>query len=213
MEFLEYASMGFFVVLLGTLFIFGELLVKVKGLFALLGIGLMTFYFNYHIVEGTTGLWIVILYLLGLSLIVFDGKVSNDGTIALLGLVLMILGLALPTPNLVYGALVSFGFLVGAFSSLLFLKVLPRRNIWSKVTLKDRLTGDLGYNSINENYASLIGKNGITKTPFRPIGTIEVEGSMYSATSDGQWLDANVPIVVVSVDGTRIVVRKKEDSE
>ncbi|MGO4887184.1 NfeD family protein [Anaerobacillus sp. MEB173] len=208
MEFLQIASMGFLVVLLGTLFLFGELLVKVKGLFGLLGVAIMTFYFSYHLVDGGTGLWIVLLYVLGLILIIFDGKVTNDGNIALLGLVLMILGLAIPTPNFIYGALVTFGFLLGAFGSLLFLKVLPPRNLWSKMTLKERLTSDLGYNSMNESYRTLVGKKGRTITPFRPTGNIDIEGKNYSATSDGQWLEANVEIEVVSVDGTRIVVKK-----
>ncbi|OLO26953.1 hypothetical protein BTR23_21540 [Alkalihalophilus pseudofirmus] len=210
MDILNIASMGFLVVFLGTLFLFGELLVKSKGIFGILGIGIMAVYFSHHLGGGETGIWVILLYITGLVLIVVDGKVISDGTIALLGIVLMILGLAVPAPSFVYGALVAMGLVLGAAASLLFLKVFPSRKLWSKMTLRDRLTGELGYNSINDNYKDLVGKRGKAVTPFRPIGTIEVEGKQYSATSENNWLTEGTMIEVISVDGTRIVVKKVE---
>jgi membrane-bound ClpP family serine protease len=105
------------------------------------------------------------------------------------------------------------GFIIGGFSSALFLKVFPSRNLWAKMTLKDKLTSDLGYNSINEEYHQLIGKQGRTISSFRPTGTVEIEGEQYSATSGGHWIEANTNIVVMSVDGTRILIRPIEDSK
>ncbi|WP_144449490.1 NfeD family protein [Halalkalibacter nanhaiisediminis] len=210
MEWLDSASIGFLVVFLGTLFLIGELLVRAKGLFAILGIAIMAMYFSYHL-SGDVGLWVVLLYVIGLALIIIDGKVITDGTVAIIGVVLMIIGLAVPAPNMIYGVLVSMGFLLGGFSSALFLKVFPSRNLWAKMTLKDRLTEDLGYNSINESYSKLVGKQGRTLTPFRPTGSVEIDGQQYSATSGSQWLEANIEIVVTSVDGTRIVVKKVEE--
>ncbi|WP_209125387.1 NfeD family protein [Alkalihalobacillus sp. BA299] len=210
MEVLNIASIGFLVVFLGTLFLIGELLVKAKGIFGVLGIGIMAVYFSYHI-AGDTGIWVILLYILGLLLIIVDGKVISDGTIALLGIILMIVGLAVPAPNFVYGALVAMGLVLGAAASLLFLKVFPSRKLWSKMTLKDQLTGEQGYNSLNTTYKDLVGKRAKTVTPFRPIGTIEVEGKQYSATSENNWLAQETVVEVVSVDGTRIVVKKIED--
>lgn len=209
MDILLIPSIGFVVALLGTLFLFGELLVKAKGIFAILGVSIMTLYFTYHI-EGMMGLWVILLYLVGLTLIVIDGKVLGDGTLGLLGLLFMILGLALPAPSILYGALAGMGFLLGAFGSLLFTKVFPSRNIWSKMTLKDRLTSDKGYNSLNESYKQLVGKQGKTVTPFRPTGTIDIEGKHYSATTENLWLDSGKDVVVQSVDGTRILVKPIE---
>ncbi|WP_017728339.1 NfeD family protein [Halalkalibacterium ligniniphilum] len=214
MEWLNVASIGFVVILLGTLFLFGELLVRAKGLFGLLGVAIMSMYFSFHLAgDSNLGFWVVILYVVGLLLIIIDGKVITDGTIALLGVVLMIVGLAIPAPSVIYGVLAAMGFLLGGFGASLFLKVFPSRNMWSKMTLKDRLTGDLGYNSINESYHSLKGKRGRTLTPFRPTGNIEIDGNQYSATSGSQWLEANEEIEVVSVDGTRILIKKVSDDK
>ncbi|SDY53389.1 NfeD-like C-terminal, partner-binding [Evansella caseinilytica] len=205
MEVLDNASLGFLVIFIATLFIFGELMVKAKGIFAVIGIVIMTMYFSYHL-TATASIWVILLYIVGLLLIIFDGKVTTDGTIALIGLLMMILGLALPAPSIMYGVLVAMALIVAAPTSYLFTKVFPPRNMWSKMTLKERLTGDLGYNSMNADYKDLVGKTGVTKTSFRPTGTVEIEGKLYSATTDNQWMDTEQKVKVISVDGTRIVV-------
>ncbi|SFE29666.1 NfeD family protein [Alteribacillus iranensis] len=212
MEWLQLASVGFVVVFLGTVFLLGEMLVKAKGIFAILGIAFMSIFFSFHI-DSTSSIWVIVLYAAGVGLIVLDGKVISDGTIALLGAFLMGLGLAVPTPSIVYGILVIFGFLLGLFGSALFLKVFPRRNLWSKITLRDRMSGDLGYNSMNETYKELEGKIGKTMTAFRPIGTVVIDGNQYSATSENQWLEAGEEVIVTAVDGTRILVRRLDNSK
>ncbi|MDA3130708.1 NfeD family protein [Aliibacillus thermotolerans] len=212
MAWLDYASIGFLVVFLGTVFLVGELLVKAKGIFAILGILLMSLFFSYHI-DSISGLWIILLYIVGLGLIILDGKVISDGTIAILGAVLMSFGLAVPVPGFTYGLLVIFGFVIGLFASSLFLKVFPRRNLWSKITLRDRLTGEEGFNSLNETYTGLVGKKGKTLTPFRPTGTVVIDGKQYSATSGAQWIEPNEEVEVISVDGTRILIKKMNQKE
>ena len=180
-------------------------MVKARGLFGVLGVVIMAMYFSYHL-TATDSLWIVLLYVIGIVLIIFDGKVTTAGTLAVVGLLLMITALALPAPTLLYKVLVGMGLVIAAPASYLFTKVFPPRNMWSKMTLNERLTSELGYNSMNEEYRELLGKNGVTQTPFRPTGTVKIEGAYYSATTDNQWLDAEVNIKVISVDGTKIVV-------
>lgn len=207
------AVIGFLVVFIATLFIFGEVMVKAKGLFAVIGIVIMTIYFSYHLQTGDS-FWVVILYIAGLALIIFDGKVTTDGTIAGVGVLLMIFGLALPAPSFTYGLLVAMAFVAAAPTSYLFTKVFTARTMWEKVLLKDRLTSEEGYSSMNESYKELVGKEGKTKTPFRPTGTVEIEGKYYSATTDNFWLNEDSRIKVVQADGTRILVAPlKEESE
>ena len=212
MEWLNIASVGFIVIFLGTLFLFGELLVKARGLFALLGVGMTATYFFHHL-TGDTGFWVVILYLIGIVLIILDGKLFSDGTVALIGVILMVVGLAIPAPTLVYGILVGMAFILGALSSLFFIKVFTRRQMWSKLTFKDRLTSERGYNSINMEYKELVGKKGKTMNSLRPTGTVNIEGQPYSATSGGQWIEAEQEVEVTSVDGTRILVSRAVESK
>ncbi|QQK79718.1 nodulation protein NfeD [Salicibibacter cibi] len=205
MEWLEIEIFGFLVVFLATMFFLGELLVKAKGIFGIIGFSLISLYFAYHVGDAS-GSWVIILYVAGLLSIVIDGKLLGDGTLSFIGGVLMIIGLAVPAPGLMYAFLVGFAVILGGLASFFFTKVFPRRDLWSKMTLKETMSSEEGYNSMNEGYNELIGKEGTTLTDFRPIGTVEIEGQTYSATTGASWLEKNTEVKVTSVDGTRIVV-------
>ncbi|KAA0549573.1 nodulation protein NfeD [Bacillus sp. BGMRC 2118] len=210
MDFFMIPSVGFFVLLLATLFLVGEMLVKTRGLFGVIGLALITSYFIVHN-TGDHVIWIVALYVVGLLFVFLDGKFINDGTVAIIGVIMMVAAVAIPAPTILYGILSGAGLLIGGLLSPLFLKVFPSREMWSKVALKDRLTSEEGYNSINSSYESLIGKVGMAITPFRPVGTIEIDGKHYSAVSDGEWMESGSEIVVVKVDGTKILIKRVEE--
>lgn len=198
---------GFVITFLGTLFILGEVWVNMRGIFGLLGIGFITVYFSVYL--GTSSFIIMlIIYFVGLLLIIIDGKLVNDGTLATLGLACMLISVALSAPTLVAGLYAVIGVLIGGFSSLLFLKVFKHRDMWSKITLWDRLTKEAGYNSLNKEYGDLLHQKGITLNNLRPVGTIRVDNKDYSAVSNGQWIARDTPIRVVNVDGTKILVEE-----
>ncbi|MBM6617233.1 NfeD family protein [Bacillus suaedaesalsae] len=210
MDLLMIPSVGFFVLLLATLFLVGEMLVKTRGLFGVLGLALITSYFIFHN-TGEHLIWIVGLYVGGLLLVFLDGKFINDGTVAIIGVIMMVAAVVIPAPSIVYGILSGAGLIIGGLLSPLFLKVFRSREMWSKVALKDRLTSEEGYNSINSSYDSLVGRTGKTITPFRPVGTIEIDGKLYSAVSDGEWIETGVEVVVDKVDGTKILIKRVEE--
>lgn len=199
---------GLFIVGLGTMFLIGEILVNARGIFALLGIGFIVYYFYHFLMDPSTFVIMLIIYFVGLLLIIIDGKIVNDGTLATLGVVGMILSVVLPAPNFYAGLYAVIGIILGGAASFLFLKVFKSRNMWSKIALKDRLTTEKGYTSLSEEYERLIGKEGITKTDLRPVGTIDIEGKDYSAISNAQWMNKGTKVIVVEVDGTKILVKE-----
>ncbi|GGK20745.1 hypothetical protein GCM10010965_12270 [Caldalkalibacillus thermarum] len=203
---------GFIIVLAGTLLLFAEVLVKGRLVFGLLGLGAISLYFMAHIQEGQM-MWMGILYLAGIMLIMIDGKFVGDGTIAAIGLILMLVALAWPSPSILYGVGVAIAFVLGAAGSLLFLKFFPRREVWSKLTLKDSLSSEKGYNALNEGYKQLVGKEGIAQTDFRPTGTIKIEGKLYSATTEGIWVKKGTRLKVVKVSGTHILVQAQDEED
>lgn len=207
MSILSLPAGGFIVILLASGFLFGELLVKAKGLFAVLGSLLFIYYFSYFLTDQYST-WIVLLLIGGLVLIIIDGKLLTTGIVGAIGFITMVFACALPAPTLLYGMLVGIAFIIGSCASLFLPKWMPKRDYLEKLTLHDRLSSDKGYNSMNSDYRNLIGKEGLTLTPFRPVGTIKIEGKNYSAITDGVFLEANVRVKVVSVDGTRIVIDK-----
>ncbi|ENH97485.1 hypothetical protein J416_05723 [Gracilibacillus halophilus YIM-C55.5] len=198
--------MSFLIIGFATLFLIGELLVNVKGIFSIIGFGFLTVYFASSLDPGMFFL-MVALYMMGLGLVLIDGKIINDGTLAVIGLVIMIISVGFTAPSWSSGLYAVLGVFIGGFLSFGFLKVFPKRRMWSKIPLSDQLTEEKGYSTMNQSYYHLIGKQGYTITDMRPIGTIRIDESEYSAITEGKWLKRDTPIQVADVDGTRILVK------
>src|SRR5699024_9297033 len=156
-ELLSSDWIGIILVGLGTLFLIGEILVNLRGIFALLGISSIVLYFYVFLPDPSSFAIIMIIYFIGIILILIDGKLINDGTLATLGIAGMIFSVSIAAPNFTAGMYSVLGLILGIAGSFLFLKVFPPRNMWSKITLKDRLTKEAGYTSLNEEFEQLVG--------------------------------------------------------
>jgi membrane-bound serine protease (ClpP class) len=55
---------------------------------------------------------------------------------------------------------------------------------------------------------SLVGRHGIAETMLRPAGKITIGGKRIDVVTDGGFLEAGERVVVVQVDGPRVVVRR-----
>lgn len=205
MDIFDLVWIGFVITGFGTLFLIGEILVNMRGIFGLLGIGFITVYFAVY-VETSSFIIMLIIYFVGLLLIIIDGKLLNDGTLATLGLASMLTAVALAAPDLTTGLYAVIGVLLGGGASFFFLKVFKQRELWTKITLKYQLTKEAGYNSMNETYAELVNQEGITLNDLRPVGTIEINNKSYSAISNGQWIPKDSQVRIIEVDGTKILV-------
>src|SRR5699024_12000394 len=113
-----------------------------------------------------------IIYLTVIILILIDGKRINDGKHETLGLAGIILSVSFAAPNLPAGLYAALGLILGTGGSLVFLKIFPPRNMWVKIALKDRLTTEAGYTSLNVEHEKLVGNMGVTLTNLRPVGTV-----------------------------------------
>ncbi len=207
----ETSWLGFLIVGLGTMFLIGELLVNMRGLFAVLGIVSITIYFYAYLNDPANFTILLAVYFIGLILILIDGKLLNDGSLAVLGLLSMVLSVIIAAPDIYTGLYAVIGVIIGVAVSFSFLKVFKRREMWSKIALKDRLTKEAGYSSMNETYQALIGKTGETMTDLRPVGTVRIDDSEYSAISNAQFIKKGTKVQVEQVDGTRILVKQIEE--
>lgn len=54
----------------------------------------------------------------------------------------------------------------------------------------------------------MIGREGIALTALRPSGTIELEGKKLDVVADGEFIVKGDKVVVSSVEGIRILVKK-----
>src|SRR5699024_12156789 len=105
---------GLILVGLGTFFFFGEILVYLRVIFGLLGVFFIVLYFYTFLpVSGQFALMLII-YFVGIILILIDGKLINDGTLATLGFAGMILSIVITAPNLYAGLYAIIGLIIGA---------------------------------------------------------------------------------------------------
>src|SRR5699024_3617997 len=153
------------------MFVIGEILVDMRGIFALIGIFLITTFFYTNMQDPNMISIMFIIYIMCLILIVTDGKVLNAGTLTVLGIVGMSASVSITAPNLTSVIYSVIGIIVGALLSIAFLKIFKPRKMWEKIALKDRSTTEAGYTTLTEEYKNLISQSGITLTDMKPTGT------------------------------------------
>lgn len=59
-----------------------------------------------------------------------------------------------------------------------------------------------------EKFTNLDGKTGTALTALRPAGIGLIEGKRIDVVADGEFIEANEPIIVTLVKGNRVVVKK-----
>lgn len=161
--------------------------------------------------------------------------ISGDGTLAddlkvigafIGGLVLIALELVTPGIGIfgVAGILLLFGslfWMLGATVQALYIlaggiviavilfyilgRRLPKSRLFAKVALTTRSTKEKGYTS-QEDKSKYLFQRGTTITILRPAGTIRIGKERVDAVSSGGFIDRDVAVRVIKVEGARVVV-------
>ena len=86
-------------------------------------------------------------------------------------------------------------------TGILWLRFFPHSPL-GKVFVNESSIEDTGY-----HFETLLGKDGLTQSDLYPSGVALIEGVPYDVVSEGDFIEANIPIKVISVEGNRIMVR------
>ncbi len=62
----------------------------------------------------------------------------------------------------------------------------------------------------DEDYASLLGKTGVTDSECRPSGFALIDDQRYDVVSSGEMISDKTPIQVIEIEGNSIVVEEKK---
>jgi len=103
---------------------------------------------------------------------------------------------------------VAFSLLLALIASLLLFKFIPRLPFGRQLVLDTGLTTSEGYVSAPGSDLNWLGKSGRAVSPLRPAGIADIEHQRVDVVSDGEFIDAGSQIIVIRVDGNRIVVRR-----
>lgn len=177
-----------------------------KLIFAGLAIILLgVFYYTnstYHMAES----WPLIAFVAGVTLLTLEIFIPSFGLIGITGLGLI--GLAIYNSIWMDGR--EFFLLIGAslaivFSLTVYVLLGFRANIFDRDILRTVNSRDIASKA---DYSSLLGKKGKTKSILRPTGKVVLDDSYYDARSQGDFIENDKDIVVVSVKDGHIVVKE-----
>lgn len=201
------------VLLLAILFL--SILVEIKtggtGGGVLMGLVAAGVFFGSQYVKGMVSIYQIAVFLGGILCIVIETLMPTIGLLAGLGVAAMLYSVVLAMGgdvNAIYAMLAAFVLAAVIFACLV--RKLPSSRLWKRLVLSDSSTADRGYVSA-ENHADLVGRDGAVLTELRPAGTVLLDGSPVDVVSEGAYIRKGERVRVVSVHGSRIVVRKLED--
>ena len=153
----------------------------------------------------------------GLSLILLEALViPGFGIAGLSGIGLLVYGLYLlllpdvPVSNEIMGQAMD-GFLIGLvgsiFGMVLLLKFMVKTKFWERLTAPDSQKKEDGYSN-SFGWESLKGEEGIADTDLHPSGWVRTKGQRLFVLSEGGFINKGEKIVILSVDGNRVLVRE-----
>ncbi|MBA3009263.1 MAG: serine protease [Proteobacteria bacterium] len=82
----------------------------------------------------------------------------------------------------------------------------------SPLSLKNQLSSKDGVVSQTGSPRDYLDKQGLSVTDLRPSGIALIEGKRLDVVTDGEYLDAQTPVIVTRVTGNQIIVEKNNRS-
>lgn len=157
---------------------------------------------------GDWSLLTAFLYVAGLILLLLEGLMPGFGVAGISGVVLVLVSVVLITSSFYQAVLMLVGTIVIAVALVFALYKLGygKRYIKSMI-LSTEQKNEEGYVSTkgNERY---LGMHGTVVTPLRSAGTVLVDGKRIDAVSEAEFIDKDVEVEVIKIEGSRIVVKK-----
>lgn len=150
-----------------------------------------------------SAIFIAILIIFGIVLIVLEVLIVPGFIAGIIGAFFMAMGIGWTYK--LYGA--TTGTWVGVISVLLCGSAVWlsfRNRVWQQFSLKTALEGRA--NEVDPQSVSA-GDRGAAVSSLRPMGKVRVNGKYFEATTEGELLPANYPVVVVRVEANKIVVK------
>lgn len=205
----------FVVPLLLTLGLVGlavELLIPGFGIAGFIGISAFVLYFFGHFFVGYANWLHILLFITGIVLMLIELFAPGFGVFGGLGIATLIISVIMSAYDTTMG-LMSLG--IALVITILFIVIMVKyfghRGVWHRFILKDELKRESGYVA-SEEKEELVGKKGTTMTDLRPAGIAEIEGARVDVVSEGGYIRSGKTVVVVKVDGTRVVVREPKEN-
>ena len=194
------------VLMLAIMFL--AVLVEIKtggfGAGVLLGLIAAAMFWGSQYVHGIVDLTQIALFLGGILLIIIEvvGILAALGIAMIFYSVILALGADL---NALYALAIAL--LLAVIIFIIIINRLPSNRLWHKLMLKNASTKEEGFVSAPQE-DDIVGKEGIVLTELRPAGSVQIENRRFAVVSEGDFIEKGAKVIVVSVNGRRIVVKR-----
>ncbi|MFE4141667.1 nodulation protein NfeD [Peribacillus sp. YIM B13472] len=182
------------------------------GIPGVIGITSLILFFYGHLVAGITGYESLAMFIIGVILVLIEFFIPG-GIIGLLGFTAIVGSLFLATDDPVHMTIsLLIAVTVSILVFILLVKVFGKQmKFFRKMILTDATKTEQGYVS-NPNRLDLLGVEGKALTDLRPSGTALVKEERVDVVTEGSFISKGSPIIIVKVEGSRVVVREIPDS-
>lgn len=179
-----------------------------KLLFGIITLILFSYFYyqnsKYNVADNMT----ILIFIMGVTLLALEIFIPSFGVIGIIGLILS-----------GYSVMDSFsdsrmGVLVLVLTALaiiltvtIYVKLGFDRSLFDRMILSNKDSSTRGYNS-KTNYDNLVGKSGLSKSILRPTGRIEIDGNIYDAKSESDFISKDRNILVTRIKNGNIIVKE-----
>ncbi|MGM0547990.1 MAG: NfeD family protein [Bacillota bacterium] len=176
-----------------------------------IGIISLLIFFSSHLFIGSIGNGIIILFIIGIILILAEiFIIPGFGIAGISGIISIFISLFFIFPN----TTIAINVLLAVIISTLLLAVLMFKKIgtsrfWKRISLENN-SKDFYSSSSKKDY---LNKRAKTLSKLRPAGTIKIDNKRIDAISDGSFIEKGTDVEVISVSGSKVVVRKIIEEE
>jgi membrane-bound ClpP family serine protease len=154
---------------------------------------------------------ILLCALAGMALIVVEVFMPGFGLPGVSGIVLLGAAVFLTLKN--YGGMAALGITIVIIAALAILVTVSLKSVsrgtLSKTAfvLRNTTSSEEGFDSVAD-MREFLGRRGETRTILRPVGVAEFDGVRLDVVTEGEYIGKERPVVIVRVEGSRIVVRQ-----
>lgn len=212
-QLLNHPSVVTLLLVIGLIGITVELLHPGLGAPGVIGFFSFALYF-YGQLEAGYGSWLSpTLFILAVFLLVIEMVISGAGIFGISGVILLFYSVVSAAPNLAVGMIsLSIGIFITILVLWILVKFFGMKLMWNRFVLISEQKNEEGYRS-SENRKELLGQIGLTVTPLRPSGIAQFGDRREDVVSEGELIPINVEVIVIEVEGTRVVVRRVENED
>lgn len=219
-RFLNHPIISSLLIIIGLLGIFTEIKMGVWGFPGTIAVIALALFFGSGYILQLASVIEIVIFILGVILLLVEiFVIPGFGIIGVVGIILMVTGLFLGLISdfkmidysILSVAITQLAAVFVATATFVFLlsKMLPKSSIWNKLILQENISSRSGY-AAKPAFEHLVGAEGIALTTLRPAGTAMINGKRIDVVTEGDYINHDSEIVVKAVEGSKVVVGKKE---